>query len=156
MLARPPKVCRDDEPTLCIVGQHLQAYQILRKGGLPEENIVVMMADDIATYPGNPHPHQIFNRPGGVDVYEGVPVVSSLVPCNQVLGVSWGWCHLAYVPALLCFLQPVLMHLFLAAYINAVICWSGHATGDTTAKFKAFADFLAESNLTCRITEGQT
>lgn len=50
------------------------AYQILRHGGLPEENIVVMMADDIATYPGNPHPHQIFNRPGGIDVYEGVPV----------------------------------------------------------------------------------
>lgn len=47
-----------------------------------------MMADDIATYPGNPHPHQIFNRPGGIDVYEGVPVVSSLVPCTHVLGIS--------------------------------------------------------------------
>lgn len=48
-----------------------------------------MMADDIATYPGNPHPHQIFNRPGGIDVYEGVPVVSSLVACNHVSGDSW-------------------------------------------------------------------
>jgi len=99
----------------------------LRKGGLPEEKIVVMMADDIATYPGNPHPHQIFNRPGGVDVYEGVPVVSSWVPCNQVLRVVQGWCHLACIPALVYFLQPVLMHLFLAAYTNAVICLRGHA-----------------------------
>ncbi len=88
MLGCPLKICHNDEPTVKIVGQHLQAYQILRRGGLPEENIVVMMADDIATYPGNPHPHQIFNRPGGNDVYEGVPVVSSLVPCNHVLEVS--------------------------------------------------------------------
>lgn len=58
----------------------LQAYQILRHGGLPKENIVVMIADDIATSPANPHPNQIFNRPGGPDVYEGVPVVSQLFP----------------------------------------------------------------------------
>ncbi|KAL3138308.1 hypothetical protein ABBQ32_006119 [Trebouxia sp. C0010 RCD-2024] len=50
------------------------AYQILRHGGLPEENIVVMMADDIATSPSNPHPGQVFNRPGGPDVYDGVPI----------------------------------------------------------------------------------
>lgn len=55
-----------------------QAYQILRHGGIAEENIVVMMADDIATSPANPHPNQIFNRPGGADVYDGVPVVSQL------------------------------------------------------------------------------
>ena len=45
-----------------------------------------MMADDIATYPGNPHPHQIFNRPGGVDVYEGVPVVNSASQTVLVAG----------------------------------------------------------------------
>lgn len=37
---------------------------------------MVMMADDIATSPANPHPNQIFNRPGGPDVYDGVPIVS--------------------------------------------------------------------------------
>ena len=49
---------------------------MLRHGGLLEDNIVVMMTDDIAANPSNPHPHQLFNRPGGPDVYEGVPIVS--------------------------------------------------------------------------------
>ena len=35
-----------------------------------------MMADDIAENPNNRHPGQIFNRPGGPDVYDGVPIVS--------------------------------------------------------------------------------
>ena len=42
-----------------------------------------MMADDIATSPANPHPNQIFNRPGGPDVYDGVPIVSQLIPQMQ-------------------------------------------------------------------------
>lgn len=36
----------------------------------------MMMADDIATSPANPHSGQVFNRPGGPDVYDGVPIVS--------------------------------------------------------------------------------
>ena len=35
-----------------------------------------MMADDIANNPLNPHPGKIFNKPGGQDVYEGVPKVN--------------------------------------------------------------------------------
>ena len=53
-----------------------QAYQILRQGGLPDDRIVVMMADDLAHNPLNPHPGKIFNKPGGDDVYEGVPKVT--------------------------------------------------------------------------------
>lgn len=49
------------------------AYQILRKGGLPEDNIVVFMYDDIAFHPSNPRPGVIINKPDGVDVYQGVP-----------------------------------------------------------------------------------
>ena len=54
-------------------GSVMQAYQVLRAGGLPEERIVVMMADDIAHNPLNPHKGKLINRPGGPDVYEGVP-----------------------------------------------------------------------------------
>ncbi|XP_022148051.1 vacuolar-processing enzyme gamma-isozyme-like isoform X2 [Momordica charantia] len=49
------------------------AYQILRKGGLPDENIIVFMYDDIAFNPSNPRPGVVINKPDGVDVYQGVP-----------------------------------------------------------------------------------
>uniref|UniRef100_A0A0D9WKJ4 Legumain prodomain domain-containing protein n=1 Tax=Leersia perrieri TaxID=77586 RepID=A0A0D9WKJ4_9ORYZ len=49
------------------------AYQIMKKGGLKDENIVVMMYDDIAHSPDNPRPGIIINHPTGADVYAGVP-----------------------------------------------------------------------------------
>ncbi|KAF7810139.1 vacuolar-processing enzyme [Senna tora] len=49
------------------------AYQLLRKGGVKEENIVVFMYDDIAMSPFNPRPGIIINHPQGPDVYAGVP-----------------------------------------------------------------------------------
>lgn len=51
------------------------AYQLLKKGGLKEENIVVFMYDDIAAHPLNPRPGIIINHPQGDDVYAGVPKV---------------------------------------------------------------------------------
>ncbi|EPS73966.1 asparaginyl endopeptidase [Genlisea aurea] len=49
------------------------AYQILKRGGLKEENIVVFMYDDIADSEMNPRKGTIINHPNGRDVYEGVP-----------------------------------------------------------------------------------
>ncbi|CAN6354092.1 unnamed protein product [Urochloa humidicola] len=49
------------------------AYQIMKKGGLKDENIVVFMYDDIASNPDNPRPGVIINHPAGGDVYAGVP-----------------------------------------------------------------------------------
>ncbi|PWA93794.1 asparaginyl endopeptidase 1 [Artemisia annua] len=49
------------------------AYQILKKGGLKDENIVVFMYDDIASSEMNPRPGVIINHPEGEDVYAGVP-----------------------------------------------------------------------------------
>ncbi|KAK4795826.1 hypothetical protein SAY86_028152 [Trapa natans] len=49
------------------------AYQILKKGGIKEENIVVFMYDDIATHVLNPRNGIIINHPQGEDVYAGVP-----------------------------------------------------------------------------------
>ncbi|MED6167640.1 hypothetical protein PIB30_004864 [Stylosanthes scabra] len=49
------------------------AYQLLKKDGLKEENIVVFMHDDIATDPLNPRPGVIINHPQGPNVYDGVP-----------------------------------------------------------------------------------
>jgi len=49
------------------------AYQILHKNGIPDSNIVVMMYDDIADNTENPTKGEIINKPGGSDVYKGVP-----------------------------------------------------------------------------------
>ncbi|KAL1197725.1 Vacuolar-processing enzyme delta-isozyme [Cardamine amara subsp. amara] len=49
------------------------AYQILRKGGLKDENIIVFMYDDIAFSSLNPRPGVLINKPDGEDVYQGVP-----------------------------------------------------------------------------------
>uniref|UniRef100_A0A0D9XPX8 legumain n=1 Tax=Leersia perrieri TaxID=77586 RepID=A0A0D9XPX8_9ORYZ len=53
------------------------AYQIMKYGGLKDENIVVMMYDDIAYNPENPYPGIIINHPTDYppssDVYAGVP-----------------------------------------------------------------------------------
>ncbi|OAY48710.1 vacuolar-processing enzyme [Manihot esculenta] len=49
------------------------AYQILKKGGLKDENIVVFMYDDIAFDVNNPRPGILINKPNGNDVYNGVP-----------------------------------------------------------------------------------
>ncbi|KAG7029275.1 hypothetical protein SDJN02_07613 [Cucurbita argyrosperma subsp. argyrosperma] len=49
------------------------AYQLLRKNGLKDENIIVFMYDDIAFDPENPRPGVIINHPQGSDVYHGVP-----------------------------------------------------------------------------------
>merc|ERR1712223_875586 len=49
------------------------AYQIVHKHGIPDENIIVMMYDDIANNKENPKKGEIFNKPNGTDVYKGVP-----------------------------------------------------------------------------------
>jgi legumain len=54
------------------------AYQILQKGGIKEENIVVFMYDDIANSALNPRQGVIINHPEGEDVYAGVPKVLTL------------------------------------------------------------------------------
>jgi legumain len=49
------------------------AYQILHMNGIPDDHIIVFHYDDIANNPQNPKPGQVFNWPGGPDVYKDVP-----------------------------------------------------------------------------------
>ncbi|XWS20591.1 hypothetical protein CRYUN_Cryun31cG0115600 [Craigia yunnanensis] len=49
------------------------AYQILKNGGLEDDNIIIFMYDDIAFSEYNPRPGIIINKPDGDDVYKGVP-----------------------------------------------------------------------------------
>lgn len=53
------------------------AYQVMRAKGIPAENIITMMYDDVATSESNPFPGKLFNKPSegeGYDVYEGCEI----------------------------------------------------------------------------------
>ena len=47
------------------------AYQIMKRNGIPEDQIVLMAYDDIAYSSNNPYKGQLFNKPDGEDVYAG-------------------------------------------------------------------------------------
>ncbi|KAK2866766.1 hypothetical protein Q7C36_002822 [Tachysurus vachellii] len=49
------------------------AYQVMHQNGIPDEQIVVMMYDDIANNKQNPDKGKIINVPNGPNVYTGVP-----------------------------------------------------------------------------------
>ncbi|XP_026063507.1 legumain [Carassius auratus] len=49
------------------------AYQIVHHNGIPDDQIVLMMYDDIAYNEKNPYPGIIINKPKGLNVYPGVP-----------------------------------------------------------------------------------
>jgi legumain len=46
------------------------AYQIMIDDGIPAENIVTLMYDDVANSSQNPFPGQLFNHPDGDNVYD--------------------------------------------------------------------------------------
>jgi len=50
------------------------AYQIAKKNGVPESNIILLAYDDIANSSRNPFPGKIFNKPNGEDVYAGCKI----------------------------------------------------------------------------------
>lgn len=55
------------------------AYQIMRKNGIPAENIIHLSYDDVANSSQNPYPGKLFNKPTaagtpGVDVYAGCEI----------------------------------------------------------------------------------
>ena len=49
------------------------AYQILHQHGIPDQNIIVMMYNDIAFNEYNPYQGNIINKPLGPNVYTAVP-----------------------------------------------------------------------------------
>ncbi|CAH8378067.1 unnamed protein product [Eruca vesicaria subsp. sativa] len=95
------------------------AYQLLRKGGLKEENIVVFMYDDIAENEENPRKGIIINSPHGSDVYEGVPKVS-------------------FIAFFYCWYLKILSHLIV------FFLWGQDYTGDDVTVDNLFAVILGD------------
>lgn len=63
----------------------------------------VLMYDDVAHSESNPHPGQLFNAPGGPDVYAGIQIVSCLLgdmgaaPPVRSWGMCCVWCSACYL-----------------------------------------------------------
>lgn len=47
------------------------AYHIMKDNGIPEEQIILLSYDDVASATQNPFPGKLFNKPDGEDVYAG-------------------------------------------------------------------------------------
>jgi len=73
------------------------AYQILKKGGLKDENIIVFMYDDIAYNPLNPRPGIIINKPNGPDVYRGVPKVCISFHRQLLANFRYHYFYISYI-----------------------------------------------------------
>ncbi|CAI5451865.1 unnamed protein product [Caenorhabditis angaria] len=50
------------------------SYQTLRNHGIPAENIITLMYDDVANNKMNPYKGKLFNKPHGKDVYKGLKI----------------------------------------------------------------------------------
>ncbi|VDP73577.1 unnamed protein product [Echinostoma caproni] len=50
------------------------AYQLVRKNGIPPQNIITMMYDDIARHPNNPFRGKLFQDYTHQDVYAGINI----------------------------------------------------------------------------------
>lgn len=50
------------------------SYHVLKRNGIPESNIILMMFDDIANSGENPIPGKLYNKPNGEDVYAGCKI----------------------------------------------------------------------------------
>jgi len=70
------------------------AYQLMIKSGIPAEQIILMMEDDVANATENPFPGKLYNKPGddSPDVYAGCKVDyrGSIVTADLFLKVITG------------------------------------------------------------------
>lgn len=52
----------------------LRQYQLLRRNGVPDDHIILVLADDVATAKENPMPGIVRNEPGGPDLRKGAEI----------------------------------------------------------------------------------
>ncbi|CAG2116000.1 unnamed protein product [Medioppia subpectinata] len=79
-------------PNYGIQADVYHSYHLVKDHGIPEEQIIIMYYDDIATHKSNPTPGKIINEPNGTNVYEGLPkhYTGKYVTPENFLGVLQG------------------------------------------------------------------
>jgi ABC-type branched-subunit amino acid transport system substrate-binding protein len=69
----------------------LAQYQMLRANGVPDDHIVLIMADDLANSPSNPEPGVVRQITGGPDLYENAEIdylLADVTPGNLLAILS--------------------------------------------------------------------
>lgn len=72
------------------------AYQIMVSHGIPEDQIITLAYDDVASSSQNPFPGKLFNQPNGKDVYAGCKIdykgatVTPATFLNVIKGIGSG------------------------------------------------------------------
>ncbi len=95
----------------------LGMYQMLRKNGMPDERIILIMADDLAHNPQNPTPGQVFGSINGENLYHDISLdycIDSIKPedlTNIFLGI-----RTQHTPTVLT----------TGEHDNVLVYWSGH------------------------------
>lgn len=59
------------------------AYHIMRKNGIPQEQIILLSYNDVVNAKENPFPGKLFNKPDGDDVYAGCKIDYEGEACNS-------------------------------------------------------------------------
>lgn len=59
------------------------AYHVMKKNGIPENQIILMSYNDAVNAKENPIPGKLFNKPNGDNVYEGCKIDYEGDSCNS-------------------------------------------------------------------------
>ncbi|WKY09191.1 hypothetical protein Q1695_001952 [Nippostrongylus brasiliensis] len=70
---------------MCEQADVAHAYHVLLQHGVPAENIVTMMYDDVAYDPRNPKPGELHNSPSGPDYRKGMRVDYRTTSVNKLV-----------------------------------------------------------------------
>jgi hypothetical protein len=89
----------------------------VKKGGVPESNIILMMQDDIASDPENVFPGKMFNKPTA----KGVPGVDV---CVIVCSCSCSCCCSGIIPIL--FVRRSALTVMVTVQCGNGLCGSSH------------------------------
>ncbi len=126
----------------------LAIYQLLKEHGYTDDNIILIMADDIAGNSNNPEPGTVRVTPGGSNLYTDVHIdyhLSDIKPddfCNILAGNATGT-----TPTVLTGDESTNLFVFWSGHgTPGALCWDEITNGLTSAQMNATLTRLASRN----------
>ncbi|KAK9808910.1 hypothetical protein WJX72_006219 [[Myrmecia] bisecta] len=120
------------------VANTLSVYHTVKRLGIPDSNILLMLADDMACNPRNPYPTQVFNHPDHrLNLYDDdieVDYRGADVTVDSFLQVLTGQHHAA---------MPASKRLLSTNASNVLVYLTGHG-GDEFLKFQDKEELMAQ------------
>ncbi|MDE6027567.1 MAG: legumain, partial [Muribaculaceae bacterium] len=117
----------------------LAMYQLLKEHGYTDDNIILILADDIATNPNNPEKGVVRVRPGGENLYKDVKIDYRLQDitagdfCNILSGKSS-----PATPTVLTGDEGTNLFIFWSGHgVPGALCWDKYMMGMTGERLKS-------------------